>query len=249
MECSMPQEMLIEKIVKKHGEVLSASCSTLPSLKLRSGFHELPELMESSHDSASVRDDLSEVSDVISDFGDSEDEGSELVTWSSYGSGSTDDTLGGSDASDAMYGKIFTNAIAVTKLVEAAILAHSMLPSECGIEACGIEASASLASVIARLQRVTASPATEQDAGDFPQVVRLLRSAKLMFDEEVATAKVLSAIALLEERFALPSGRHKETSGQQTPEQIALQHEAEYVCAEMARLAMILYSMIRYHII
>lgn len=219
MECSLSQEFTIESIVKKHEcHSRPGTWTTLPSMGFLSRDLSNPlELTEEEDDDASV---VSDESDIVSTYGDSEEQ--EMATTGSE----PDDS--GLDTSDGMYERIFTNAIAVTQLVEAAIHARSQLPSD--------KVSASVARVAARLRRVTAAPAAEQDSDDLREVVRLLKSAKMMFDEEVATAKLLAAITVLETRF----DRSALCEEAETPEQILLQHEAEFACAEMARLAALL---------
>lgn len=218
MECSLSQEFLIESIVKKHEcHSRPGTWTTLPSAGILSRDLSNCEPLMEEDDDASV---ISDHSDVVSTYGDSEEQ--EMATTASE----PDDI--GVDTSDGMYERIFTNAIAATQLMEVAIQAHSQLLSD--------EVSASVARVAARLRRVTGAPAADQDSSGLREVVRLLKSAKMMFDEEVATAKLLAAITVLETRFT--HSTHREEA--ETPEQILLQHEADFACAEMVRLAVLL---------
>mmetsp|Transcript_22375 Transcript_22375/g.59062 ORF Transcript_22375/g.59062 Transcript_22375/m.59062 type:complete len:421 (-) Transcript_22375:301-1563(-) len=221
----------IDTIVRKHETSFSslpviATCTTLPC----SG--DFPVYEED--DSELGQDDAAS---SISAMGDSifEDEEQEM---GSTGSAPHE----GAAAVNSRSQSIFTKAIAVAQLAEAAMLIHARLPAE-PLLLLGLRASTSrvVSGVAARLRVAMAAPLHEEESScsDFQGVVQLLRSMKLTFDEETATAKLLAAIAVLEERLSA-TPRAPRARPEEKPELIALHAAAEHAFAELAGLSALL---------
>mmetsp|Transcript_72602 Transcript_72602/g.212955 ORF Transcript_72602/g.212955 Transcript_72602/m.212955 type:complete len:374 (+) Transcript_72602:77-1198(+) len=180
---------------------------------------------ESSSEEEDFRDDISVCSDV------DQEQAPEVA---------------GADGASRPPEGIFNNAIAVAQLVEAAMLIPLELPSE-QLEFFQASAAKAVARIIVKLQASAAEAggaplADDASCSDLQRVVRLLRSMKLMFDEESATARVQAAINRLEERFdrAYCFDPREEEELERTSEQIALQAGAECACRELSSVAALL---------
>jgi len=250
----------IDAIVRKCQSAQGSQCaaphettqSTLSSLRERVGHsntrssmsshtwsRELSHVNDMEEESQAGEDAISEVSKAWSTFGDSSDEGQILTSSSSQEGQSADEDDGLSEC-------VFTKAIAVLQLAEAAMLTHARLPSE-RVHVIQASTSQVLRGVTARLQEAMESHA-EEDAGcaepcpepsctEFQRVAQLLRAMKMAYDEELATAKVLAAISVLEERF-VPVGapcEMEEMEEQQVHNM--LREAAAKSLVELARLA------------